>query len=714
MRKKIALLVCISLVQLSLYAQESEARQLDSVIVTAQKREELLKNVPISVSSFSSKQVQQYRIWNTRQLTAIVPNLFSSNSGDNRNVTGIRGITTTSYDQAIATYIDGVSQFGLDTYIAELADIERIEVLRGPQGTLYGRNAMGGVINIITRKPLNRTSGFAELSMGNYQMNRFTAALRTPLMKDKLYLGVGGTYHSRNGYFTNEFSGGSFDKQYNYNGNYWIRYLPSKKWSVDINLKHLANRNDGAFTLIQGMEAALENPFKINQDATATMIDNTLNASVSVSGKHDGFDIHSQTSYQSNYRIYNAPLDGDFSPIDGISIINDYGKDYNRVSVITQEIRISSPSANPTKFNWVTGLYGFILDNPVRQGVHFGEDAEIVGSPEKNFTLINTNSGKGLGLALFGQASYNLTPKFEATLGIRFDHEKKENRVLGEYLPDGASESVNVWPEEKGSANFNAFSPKAGIMYRVNDHANIFLNIARGFRAGGISQLGSDPSQPPLKEYNPEYSTTVELGSKENYFNRKLFINFSTFLTRVNDAQVPTLILPDAITVTRNAGKMDSYGFDAEISANPLRYLHVDYSFGYTHAEFRQLKLSQFGQETDLKGNRQLFTPDITSMFAIDYQTPIALMRGNNGPLEATIRAEWMYIGTQYFDLANQIRQSPYHVLNAKAGIMNKRFQLLFWMRNLTNTRYVDYAYDFGAVHLADPKTFGGTLRFNL
>src|SRR4030095_11452262 len=124
---------------------------------------------------------------NSRQITAIIPNLYSANPGDHRNVTSIRGITSTSYDPAVATYIDGVNQFNLDTYISQLYDIERIEVLRGPQGTLYGRNAMGGVINIITKKPTNQPNGFGSVSIGNYGRQRYNLGIRGPLIKDKLF-----------------------------------------------------------------------------------------------------------------------------------------------------------------------------------------------------------------------------------------------------------------------------------------------------------------------------------------------------------------------------------------------------------------------------------------------------------------------------------------------------------------------------------------------
>src|SRR5204863_9593779 len=190
----------------SLTVQLPEAGvQLDAVWVSAQKREELLQRVPLSITALSSRQVQQYRLWNSNELTTIVPNLYSANSGDDRNVTSIRGVTTTSYDPAVATYIDGVNQFGLDTYIATLFDIERIEVLRGPQGTLYGRNAMGGVINIITKQPTNNTNLFAEISAGNHNQQRYSVAVRTPIIPDKLFFGGSLLYDKRAGFYTNEY-----------------------------------------------------------------------------------------------------------------------------------------------------------------------------------------------------------------------------------------------------------------------------------------------------------------------------------------------------------------------------------------------------------------------------------------------------------------------------------------------------------------------------
>ena len=277
--------------------------RLNAVVVTAQKKEELLQKIPISITALSSKQVADYRLWDSKDLTAIAPNLFSNNSGDGRNVTSIRGIATTSYDPAVATYIDGVNQFSLDTYIPELFDIDRIEVLRGPQGTLYGRNAMGGVINIITKKPTNATNGFVEASLGNYNLQRYSAGIRTPVVKDKLYFGAAAMFSKRDGYYTNEFTNSSFDKQNGITGNYYLKFIPAEKWDLTINVKHQNNKNDGAFPLVNGKDEAFSNPFKLSQDAAGTMHDNTFNASLDIQHSGHSVNFKSISAWQQNHGI---------------------------------------------------------------------------------------------------------------------------------------------------------------------------------------------------------------------------------------------------------------------------------------------------------------------------------------------------------------------------------------------------------------------------
>lgn len=679
--------------------------QLDAVTVTAEKREESLQQVPVSVTSLSAGQVQQYRLWNAKEITGIVPNLYSVNSGDERNVTSVRGIATTSYDPAVVTYIDGVSQFSLDTYIAQLLDIERIEVLRGPQGTLYGRNAMGGVINIITKKPVNTTSGFVEANLGNYHLQRYSAGLRTPLIKDKLFFGASALFDKRNGFYTNQFNNTSFDKQQGISGNYYLKFLPAQKLSFTLNVKHQNNQNNGAFPLVNGIEEAFSKPFKLNQNAIGKMMDNTLNASLTMNYTGDHLNISSQTAWQSNHRYYKSPLDGDFSPLDAISISNDYGNKWNNVKVVTEELRFTSPANATSAWKWSAGAYFFHQDNPVKQATNLGKDAGLLGIPITDYSVIGTTKAKNTGTALYGQVNYAVSKKLEVIAGLRYDYENKKLTVREEYAQRGGA-SFTTRSDTSASMHFSAVSPKLGFSYHVSSASNLFATYSRGYRTGGLTQLTSDLSQPPLYPYKPEYSNNIEAGIKNTFLEEKLRANFAFFFTTVTDAQVPTLVLPDAITVTRNTGKLNTKGAEIELSATPVRGLHADYNFGYTHARYKSLKVSSNGQSVDLEGKRQIFTPDVTSMLALQYGCSINAKH----QVELVVRGEWFYLGTQYFDLANTIRQSPYNLYNLRAGVSSKHADVFFWGRNLFDKKYVAYAYDFGAVHLGDPKTYGVTL----
>ena len=687
------------------------SKQLDEVIVTAEKKEENVQTIPSSISALNAKSINDYRLWNSKDITAIVPNLYSANPGDGRNVTSIRGITSSSYDPAVTTYIDGVNQFTLDTYIPQLFDVERIEVLRGPQGTLYGRNAMGGVINIITKQPTNRTNGFLEISAGNYGEQRYTGAVRTPIIKDKLFFGASLLYEGLNGYYTNEYDDSKFDKQHSFGGNYYLKYLANDKWSVTLNAKHLANRNYGSFTLAPNADAALADPFKVNQNAVAKLVDNTFNTSLTANYAGQSFNFSSQTSYQSNYRYYATPIDGDFSPADAITIINNYGNKWNNIKVVTEEFRFTSPASSASRLKWTAGSYLFYQNVPNKQATHFGKDAALVGSPDSNYAIINTAKAKSSGIALYAQSDYALTKKWDVILGIRYDYQYSKEKVLGEYQPDVSPVPVfETQPDTSANVSYSAFSPKLSVAYHSTSNVNLFASYSRGYRTGGLTQLGADPSQPPLFAYKPEYSNNFELGLKNTFVENRARANISFFYTTITDAQVPTLVLPAAITVTKNAGSLTSKGVDAEFAATVLKGLEATYNFGYTDAKYTKLKLAQNGSETDLSGNRQIFTPDITSLLALQYN--ISLIPSKQ--LQVIIRGEWMYLGTQYFDLANTIRQSPYSLLNTRLGLKTKYAELYFWERNIANVKYIAYGYDFGAVHLGNPRTFGFTFKASM
>jgi iron complex outermembrane receptor protein len=684
----------------------ASTNQLDEVVVTAEKKEELLQKIPASITALNAKQINAFGLWNTKEITGIIPNLYSADPGDNRDVNSVRGIATSSYDPTVATYIDGVNQFSLDTYIPTLFDVERIEVLRGPQGTLYGRNAMGGVINIITKQPNNASSGFADISVGNYNQQRITAGFKTPLIKDKLFFGASILSNKRDGYYTNEFTQSSYDNQNGLSGNYFLKYIVSSCWDINLNFKQLANENQGPFPLVFGTEEALNNPYRLNQNSITTMKDKTSNSSLTIRYTGSGFNFSSQTAYQQNYRYYTNPIDGDFSPIDAISVINNYGSKWNNNKVLTQDFKFTSAPSSNSKLKWTAGAFLFYQDAPVKQATRFGIDANLMMIGDSLFSIINTSTTLKKGFAIYGQATYALSDKLNMSFGLRNDYENQTQSILGEYQRDPSPELYTTTSDTLGRTNFNALSPKLSLDYQVNNNSLWYGSYSKGFRAGGLSPLSSDPSQPPLVGYLPEYSNNFETGIKNNWLSNKLILNIALFYTKVTDAQVPSLILPDAITITKNTGQLSSKGVEAELMFIPTKGVLLQYAFGTTSASYDKLEIASQGASVNLAGKRPIFTPSSTSLLAAQYSFPVS------SELKIMLRGEWKYIGTTYFDLANNIQQSPYHLLNAKLGIEYKKTALSFWAKNLAGAKYISYGYDFGAVHLGDPAIFGTSFSY--
>lgn len=678
-------------------------RTLGEVSVAADRRESRASTTAAAVTSFTARDARAYRLWDLKELSALAPGLYSADPGDGRNVTTLRGIGTTSYDPAVVTYIDGVSQFSLDTYIPQLIDVERIEVLRGPQGTLFGRNALGGVIQVTTRKPGNRTRVGLETSHGNYGLQRTTATLRAPVVRDRLWLGLALQQQRRDGYYRNRFTGGDFDGLKQRTLNLDLRYASGGAWTARVNLKGHRTENRGAFPLSRVDDAA-DRPYELDQDATAPMLDRGENASLSIARAGARVRLDLQTAWQSNHRIYDGPLDGDFSRADVVRIFNDYGDRFNRVGVWTQEVRLSSAPSAGGRLQWVSGLFLFAQDNPVRQATVFGRDAGLFGIPDREFSLVSQNLGRGAGAALFGQGTWAVSDRLSLVAGLRVDRERRRLEVRGEY--EKASVRFVTRPDTAATGTYAAVSPKLGLQLGLPGGRFAYLSYARGFRAGGLTPLGSDPGQPPLVSYDPEYSGSLELGLKGGGGDGRLSYRLAAFHTVLSDAQVPTLLLPDAVTVTRNAGRMRSYGAEAEAEARLPGGFSLTARAGLTEARYTRLAVPVNGRAEDLSGNRQVFTPAHTALLVADYARTLGKRRRQT--LEARIEAT--STGRQYFDLSNTIGQPAYALVNARAGIAGRRWGLHLWARNLTGNTHIAYGYDFGVVHLGAPRTWGLTL----
>lgn len=655
----------------------TKTKQLEEVIVTANKREESIIKVNTSITSLSSKKLEDTRTWGLSGLTALVPNYNYQELGVSfQQIQSIRGIQVFSENPAVSTYIDDVNNIDILANGFAFTDIERIEILRGPQGTLYGRNAMGGVVNIITKKPTNQTNGFAETSFGNLGLQRYSTGIKTPIIKDKLYFGLNGLYQTQDGFLKNNISGTSATDtnlngksvggEKNLYGNMFLKWLVNNRFHLTLNLKGQQDKsNNSGFMVSQFSDTyAFANPDVINLSRIQSHERNILNTSLVAKYNADKFTITSISALQT--------ISFGFKDLDFPGIYHSYydgkiGELLPLQKVWSQELRINSHS--DSKFQYTAGVYAFTQKGYelTTNTAYELSDAEAAafGLPSGTY-LINRNRSNNSGLAGFGEMSYQLTNKLKATVGLRYDYEKREATFNGfgdAMLFNGVVTDIN--PNITADGNYSAISPKFSVNYSVNELSNIYATYTRGFRAGGIN--ASSLPVGVRQTFDPEYSNNYEIGYKSYLLNKKLSVGASAFLIQWKDLQFYNLVAP--FTYAReNVGNAQSAGIEIEVSALPVKGLQLDGSFGFNPTEYKgfDLKRVNFGtgveSTTAIGGNKLSNAPTHTLFLGAQYEYSI------NQKLKAIVRGEIRNLGKQYTDIQNQIEQPSYTLLNSRIG----------------------------------------------
>jgi iron complex outermembrane receptor protein len=701
-------------------ADTIQSGKLEDVIVTANKCEESIIKVNTSITSLSSKKIDDTRTWGLNGLSALVPNYNYQELGVSfQQIQSIRGIQVFSENPAVSTYIDDVNNIDILANGFAFTDIERIEVLRGPQGTLYGRNAMGGVVNIITKKPTNIASGFGEMSYGNLGLQRYSTGFKAPIVKDKLFLGVNGLFQTQDGFLKNDITGTSSTNknlngklvggEQNLYGNVYLKWLPTTKFNVTLNFKGQKDKSDNSgFMVSQFSDTyAFENPDKINLARIAKHERNILNSSLVAKFNGNGYTITSISALQT---IAFGFQDLDFPGIYHSYYDGKIGELLPPQKVWSEEFRISSNSQS--KFQYTAGVYWFAqkgYEPTTNTAYELSEgEATMFGLSNGSF-LINRNRSNNKGLAGFGEMSYLFNSKLKATFGLRYDNENKEaifNGFGDAVLMNGVV--TDFKPNITAKGDYSAVSPKFSLSYSFSDLSNMYASFTRGFRSGGIN--ASSLPAGVRQTFDPEYSNNYELGYKAFLMDKKLSIGASAFLIQWKDLQFYNLVAP--FTYAReNVGDAQSSGFELELSAIPTKGLQLDGSFGYNPTEYKgfNLKRVNFGTgvetTTAIGGNKLSNAPNHTLFLGAQYEYPVS------STVKCIVRGELRNMGNQYTDIQNKIKQPSYTLLNSRVGLSNGNYSLFIWAQNLNNERYLAYGNpDSRQARIGAPRTFGITL----
>ncbi len=707
---------------------QQSTEKLDEVIVSAQKREETLVNTAIAVTSIDSKKVKATRTWDLSGLTAIVPNYLYQELGVGfQQVQSIRGVQVFSENPAVATYIDDVNNLDILANGFVLTDIERIEVLRGPQGTLFGRNAMGGVVNITTKKPTNTTSGYAELGFGNLNLNRHSVGLKTPIIKNKLFFGFSGIFQDRDGYWRNDASlalvpntsldGETIGDERNLYGNLFLKWLATERLNTTLNIKAQRDWSNasGFFVSQPNDQIAFEQPDKIYLSRLASHKRNIINTSLVVKYNAPTLALTSISTYQ-NIGLSFENVDFSDGAFYHSFTESSFGEKLPNQEVWSQEIRVNSTNDSPLQYT--AGAYGFtqVAYEPstnIALQPSTDEVSTVFGLPPDTSTIF-TNKGNNHGIAFFGEMSYKITNQFTITAGLRYDYEKRESTFngFGDRLFSNGITTENQGPITL-DGTYDALSPKLALSFAPTEHSNLYISYNRGFRAGGIN--AQRLPEGVNETFDPEYSNNYEIGYKINTLKNKLRIGAAIFYIDWTDLQFFNQIALGTFA-RENVGDATSMGIEIEASAIPIKRLQIDASFGLTNTEYKDFILNRDRvvsfdpviieeNREDISGNDLSNTPSHTLFLGAQYTIPI------HKKINATLRGEFRNIGKYYTDIQNTLEQPNYSLLNAKATFDFGKYSVAFWGQNLADEVYLSYGNadtSFGRnVRTGIPMTYG-------
>ncbi len=666
---------------------------LETITVTAEKREEDIQDVPVSITALSSLQIEDAGISTISDISTRIPNLTIFNWGSRSySFVFVRGIGATKNEPAIGFYVDDVNYLSSGVFDTNLFDIERIEVLRGPQGTLYGRNSLGGVINIITRKPDNEFHSRLTATAGNFNKAEVNAALRAPVVKDKLFLGLSAMFAERDGYIENDFLNRDMDYRESFSGRGMLRWLPNDRLDFTLNLDG-EKINDGVFPLTTWDEVK-RRPFHVNYDFEGENERDIFGSSLRAVYEAPLFKLTSITAWREWQN--DVSFDPDFTPLKMFTgFVN---SDNNQ---LTQELRFSSHEGD-TDLKWLFGAYYFKNNSEV------GTQTFNHQSPGGRYAFSDLTSE---GYAFFGQATYTLFNKLDLTAGLRYDHEDKDMdhashlKFGGMVVPGSARKLID-------SEDYQKWLPKFGVSYRWTPQIMSYASITKGYRAGGFNYYFIDPAD---VSFAPEFSWNYEVGAKSSWFDNRLILNAAMFYIDLKEQQLTHMGQMGGrhITITRNAGESHSLGFEVETIIRPINGLELEAGLGYVNAQFDEYKDAGI----DYKDKRTPLVPEYTYNIAAQYRHPLISsfeLFGKKDVLDFFGRVELLGVGQSYWDYANELEQKPYELVNLRVGLETKHLDLVLWCKNLFDTEHEAFVLKFlgRPVHAqpGDPRTIGITM----
>ncbi|PIE68747.1 MAG: TonB-dependent receptor [Deltaproteobacteria bacterium] len=686
---------------------EADTAHLEEIIVTAEKRAQNVQDIPASMTTLNADLIEDARIEDMDGIASCTPGLDFSNAGSRRHsITFMRGIKNIhNAEPAMGYYVDGVSYSKSYMFDFPLLDIERIEILKGPQGTLYGRNSMAGVINIVTPEPDNTARGKASVDIGTDNLLQIRGNVLAPLVHDKVFLSISGSAKKQDGYMENTVQTAGEEGRHTEGGagRIKLKFSPSDKLNITLAIDG-QSWDEGAFPL----RRTARNPFVVKGTFQA---DETYHYSHDVEGSAEtgfwGSSLHmayrlpfAELTSITGYRDYQTDesLDADFTLLDMLRM--DYmQKDTN----LTQEFRLAS-SESEADLQWLAGVYFFHNKAENHSTTHYR--SVMTGNPRNPFgantgSRLDISDGTNKGAAVFGQATCSFANKFDLTLGIRYEYEDAEMKWSQRDLVSNGSTNALAYPS--GANDCSSLLPKASISWHLAENQMVYATFAGGHRSGGFNKLSPDYDT----SYDEEMSWLYEIGSKLAFLEQKLIVNMAAFYMDITDEQITQFDPNINAPYTVNAGESHRMGLEAEIRFTPMAGL--DLNAGFTFLEAAYDKYSDPAKGTDYSGNQVFNVPACSGNIGIQYRRSLYEKWNFLG------RIDIAGLGKRYLDDANRVDQDAYALVNTKIGIEGEHLDIYLWANNLFDHHYVTFENTWkGLTEDGSPMTAGISLGYRL
>jgi iron complex outermembrane recepter protein len=694
-------MLCLSLPAMA-HAQDRAVVQADAessadaganfgdIVVTAQRRSERLQDTPLAITALSGTALQRAPITDISDIQTSVPNVNIS-LHNSAAVVAIRGIgfdiLTAGADGSVAIHTDGVYQSRPSSALGALYDVDRIEVARGPQGTLYGRNATGGAINVVSRKPTSTPEGYVNLTYANYNSVSVEAALSGPISGDVLRARISAKIEQRDGWGKNLFNGKDIDDVKSRAIRAMIDFRPSDTVSFLLSGEYFkrddsgaANHVAGCVTPVCGPNAATSrgftlpsDPRDVDQDFQPVYRPEQYAVSLTSRVELPFADLTAISGYRDGNFYWLTDFDGTRQREAFLTREENY-------KTFSQEVQLGHRDGN---VDWILGGFYFYEKNYARANGHFVPFFAPTFTDYFQGGTLYTNA-----YAVFGELSYHLTPELTLTAGGRYSHEKK--RIKGEFTftrgpvnivarqaaPTAAIPCVTCrgLPD---SVSFNAFTPKIGVQYKFSSNQMLYVTVQKGFKSGGFAAGAVTPS------FQPETIWNYEAGLKATWLDRALTTNIAVYHYDYKDLQVGQVI--GNATQIANAGTAKVDGIETEFRLALGEHLSLDGFGSYNHARITNYTVPNAAINPalplDLSGNLLSNAPKWTGKIGLEYKADAF-----GGSL--TWRGELFSSSRVYFSTFNNATndQDPYTLFNASLRYegADDWFANLF-MNNITN-----------------------------